>query len=106
MHYNFGQIYRYLPLKDIMDRPLGYSLSIRNAVPISQLPNPRRATFQARKILKEEFMQKVAVSKPFMMIHGSSEDQKLATIPSEITISAIDGWGADSTVSIRYDNCL
>ena len=40
------------------------------------------------------------------MTYVSLEDQKLATVSGEITLSAIDGEETDPTVEIRNDNCL
>ena len=87
------------------DRPFG-PLSVRNAIPASQLPSPKRATLQERKLLKENFSKEAAMNKPYIMTHASLEDQKLATIPGEITLSAIDGEETDPAVEIRNDNCL
>ena len=87
------------------NQPLG-PLRIRNAIPASQLPNPKRATLEERKVLKENFPKEVAMNRPFIMTHASLEDQKLATISGEITLSAIDGEETDPTVEIRNDNCL
>ncbi|KAI9780191.1 MAG: uracil DNA glycosylase [Candelina submexicana] len=87
------------------NQPLG-PLRIRNAIPASQLPNPKRATLEERKVLKESFPKEAAMNKPFIMTRASLEDQKLATISGEITLSAIDGEETDPTVEIRNDNCL
>ena len=81
-------------------------LSIRNAVPASQLPSPKRATVEERKILKENFPKEAATNKPFITTHAFLEDHKLATISGEITLSAIDGEETDPSVEIRNDNCL
>jgi len=81
-------------------------LTIRHAIPASQLPNPKRATLEQRIFLKENFSKERAMNKPFVMTKASLEDQKLATIPGEIKLSAIDGGETDPTVEIRNDNCL
>lgn len=81
-------------------------LTIRNAIPASQLPSPKRATLEERRILKENFLREGPTHKPFMMIKAGLEDRKLATIPGDIKLSAIDGDQFDPTVEIRNDNCL
>lgn len=81
-------------------------LRIRNAIPASQLPNPKRATLEERKLLKENFSKEGIMNKPFITTNAGLEDKKLATVPGEIKLSAIDGVKPDPTVEIRNDNCL
>ena len=81
-------------------------LRIRNAIPASQLPSPRRSTAEERNIMKANFPKEAALKEPYIMTHAFPEDKKLATIPGEIMLSAIDGVETDPSVRIRNDNCL
>lgn len=87
------------------NQPLG-PLNIQNAIPASELPKPKRATLEERKILKENFLKSPAMNKPFIMTDASLEDQKLATIAGEVRLSAIDGKDNDPAVEIRNNNCV
>ena len=75
-------------------------LRIRNAIPASQLPSPRRSTAE------ENFPKEAALKQPYKMTYTSLEDQKLATIPGEIMLSAIDGGVTDPFMQISNENCL
>lgn len=46
------------------------------------------------------------MNKLFIMTHVSLEDQKLAIIFGELTLSAIDEEETDSMMKIRNGNCL
>ena len=81
-------------------------LRIRNAIPATQLPTPRRSTAEERNILKEKFAMEAALKQPYKMIHASVEDHKLATIPGQIMLSAIDGGVIDPFVQISNEHCL
>ena len=56
--------------------------------------------------MKEKFTKEAALKQQYKMIHASLDDQKLATIPGQITLSAIDGGVTDPSVQISNENCL
>ena len=46
------------------------------------------------------------MNEPFIVTNAALEDQKLATVPGKIKLSAIDGGETDPAVEIRNDKCL
>lgn len=52
-------------------------LSIRNSIPASQLPSPRRATHEHRNMLKENIPKSDSMSKPYVMNRASLEDKEI-----------------------------
>lgn len=87
------------------NQPVG-PLRVHNALPASQLPTPKRATLEERKILKEILLKEAAMKKPFVMAHATLLDQRLPLISADIKLNAIDADENDPTVEIRRDDCL
>ena len=58
------------------DQPSG-PLTIRNAIPASQLLKPRRATAEEKEIQKKNFREEIARNQPYVITDALLEDQKL-----------------------------
>ena len=82
-------------------------LKIRNALPSSQLPSPKRSTPHTRQVIKENFPMEATKKQPYNLPAIAAIDEtSLASIPGEIKIFPMDGAEFDPTVEVRSDLCL
>lgn len=100
------------------DQHLG-ALKVRDTIPAGQLPSPRRATLEEKRIMKENFRlthtspeaqnfpKDTITQQPHVLTHASLEAGKLASVSASIRLTGIDGdLAKDPCVELSSDNCL
>ena len=91
---------------NIASLPLTHPLRVRNSLPASELPAPKRPSTAQTQKLKENFLPANPQNDPYILLRANLDEKKLAALSGVLDVTAIDGDSSDTPISIRSDYCL